>query len=105
MQDAVPRVRTDPAILDYVIDIAEATRNNDQLHLGISPRGALALTAASQASAILNGRDYVIPDDVKQLVIPVCAHRVISKSYLHNGDANTTARVLKTILDQIPTPR
>jgi MoxR-like ATPase len=105
MQDAVPRIRIDSAILDYVIDIAEATRNNDQLHLGISPRGALALTAASQASAVLHGRDYVIPDDVKQLVIPVCAHRVISKSYLHNGDANTTSRVLKTILDQIPTPR
>jgi len=74
-------------------------------HLGISPRGSLALTAACQASAILSGRDYVIPDDVKQLVIPVCAHRVISKSYLHNGDGDSTARILKTILDQIPTPR
>jgi MoxR-like ATPase len=105
MQDAVPRIRIDSAIHDNLIDNAEATRNNDQLHLGISPRGALALTAASQASALLNGRDYVIPDDVKQLVIPVCAHRVISKSYLANGDANTTSRVLKTILDQIPTPR
>jgi MoxR-like ATPase len=105
MQDSVPKTRIDATILDYIIDIAEATRNHDQLHLGISPRGALALTAASQASAILNGRDYVVPDDVKQLVIPVCAHRVISKSYLSNGDANTTSRVLKTILDQIPTPR
>ena len=105
LQDHVPKVKLDAAILDYVIDIAEATRHNEQLHLGISPRGSLALTAAAQASAILNGRDYVIPDDVKQLVIPVCAHRVISKSYLHNGDADTTSRVLRTVLDQIPTPR
>ena len=82
------------------ISAAEVAR-----HLGISPRGSLALTAACQASAVLSGRDYVIPDDVKQLVIPVCAHRVISKSYLNNGDASSTARVLKTIMDQVPAPR
>jgi len=105
MQDRVPQTRLDNSILDYIIDIAEATRNNDQLHLGISPRGSLALTAAAQASALLNGRDYVIPDDVKGLVLPVCAHRVISKSYLHNGDADSTGRILRTILEQIPTPR
>src|SRR4051812_2818033 len=105
IQDRVPQTRLDNTILDYIIDIAEATRNHDQLHLGISPRGSLALTAVAQASAVLAGRDYVIPDDVKQLVLPVCAHRVISKSYLHNGDADSTARILRTILDQIPTPR
>jgi MoxR-like ATPase len=105
MQDRVPQTRLDATILDYIIDLAEATRNHEQLHLGISPRGSLALTAAAQASAVLNGRDYVIPDDVKQLVIPVCAHRVISKSYLHNGDADSTGRILRTILDQVPTPR
>jgi MoxR-like ATPase len=105
LQDRVPKIRLDNTILDYIIDIAEATRNHDQLHLGISPRGALALTAAAQASAVLNGRDYVTPDDVKQLVIPVGAHRIISKSYLSNGDADSTSRILKTILDQIPTPR
>ena len=105
LQDRVPKTRLDNTILDYIIDIADATRHHDQLHLGISPRGSLALTAAAQANAVLNGRDYVIPDDVKQLVIPVCAHRVISKTYLHNGDADSTSRILKTILDQIPTPR
>jgi MoxR-like ATPase len=105
IQDRVPQTRLDNSILDYIIDIAEATRNNDQLHLGISPRGSLALTAAAQASAVLSGRDYVTPDDVKGLVLPVCAHRVISKSYLHNGDADSTGRILRTILEQIPTPR
>jgi len=104
IQDQVPRVSIESGIVDYILDIVEATRNDDELHLGVSPRGALALTQAAQASALLNGRDYVVPDDVKSLVVPVCAHRVISKSYVQNGDANVTARVLRRILDQVPVP-
>lgn len=104
LQDEVPKVRIDPAIVEYVLDLCEATRNHEQLHLGISPRGALALTATAQASAVLSGRDYVLPDDVKQLVIPVAAHRVISKAYVHNGDGDSTARILQGILDQVPVP-
>jgi MoxR-like ATPase len=104
-QDSVPAVKLDPSIVDYVLDLVEATRHNEQLHLGVSPRGALALTQAVQASAVLSGRDYATPDDVKSLFIPVCAHRVVSKTYLHNGDSHATARVLQTILDQMPAPR
>ncbi len=104
LQDAVPGIRIDSSIVEYILDVVEATRRHEQLHLGISPRGALALTQASQASALLAGRDYVTPDDVKTLVLPVCAHRVITKTYLHNGDANATSRVLQEILDQLPTP-
>src|SRR6202167_6233929 len=80
LQDRVPLVRLDASIVEYILDIVSATRVAEQLHLGVSPRGALALTAACQASAMLQGRDYVIPDDVKALVVPVCAHRVISKT-------------------------
>jgi MoxR-like ATPase len=98
-------MRMDSSLVEYMLDLVEATRHDEQLHLGVSPRGALALTQAAQASALLNGRDYVIPDDVKQLFIPVCAHRVVSKSYLSNGDANATARILQNILDQVPVPR
>jgi MoxR-like ATPase len=105
LQDRVQQTRIDPAIVDYILDLSDATRNDDQLHLGISPRGALALTQASQASAVLEGRDYVTPDDVKSLFIACCAHRVISKTYLHNGDAAATSRVLQAILDKIPAPR
>src|SRR3954467_6032011 len=104
LQDRVPAVKLDSALIDYILNIVEATRNDEELHLGVSPRGALSLTQACQASALLRGRDYVIPDDVKSLVIPVCAHRVISKTYLHNGDANLTARVLQKILDETATP-
>src|SRR5690606_16560450 len=105
LQDQTPKVRLDAAIVDYILDLVEATRHSDELHLGVSPRGALALTQASQASAVLNGRDFVTPDDVKALFIPVCAHRVISKTYLHNGDAKATERTLQGILDRTPTPR
>jgi MoxR-like ATPase len=104
LQDKVPSIRIDGALIEYILNIVEASRNDEELHLGVSPRGALALTQACQAAALLKGRDYVIPDDVKELVVPVCAHRVISKTYLHNGDANVTARVLQRILDETATP-
>ncbi len=105
LQDMVPQVKLDGAIMDYILDLVEATRHDEQLHLGVSPRGALALTQAVQASAVLNGRDYSTPDDVKGLFAPVCAHRVVSKTYLHNGDANATVRVLQGIMDQVAAPK
>jgi len=75
---------------------------------GLDAGGRLELAVEvvrAQAAAVLVGRDYVTPDDVKQLFIPVCGHRVVSKTYLSNGDANATGRVLQNILDQVPTPR
>src|SRR5262249_26170711 len=105
LQDSVPQIKPDGAIIDYILDLVEATRHDDQLHLGVSPRGSLALTQAVQASAVLNGRNFATPDDVKQLFIPCCAHRIVSKTYLHNGDANAAARILQAILDKTPTPR
>jgi MoxR-like ATPase len=105
LQDRLPSVRMDPTVVDYILDLVEATRNHEELHLGVSPRGALALTHASQGSALLAGRDYVTPDDVKRLFIAVCAHRVIAKSYLHNGDSNGTQAALKKILEQVAAPR
>jgi MoxR-like ATPase len=54
---------------------------------------------------LLNGRDYVVPDDVKTLFIPVCAHRVISKTYLHNGDANATEAMLRKVGEQVASPK
>ncbi len=105
LQDRVPATAMDPAIVNYALDLVEATRVHEQLHLGVSTRGALALSTASQASAVLAGRKFVQPDDVKQMFLPVCAHRVISKSYLNNGDNQTTGRILQAILDTIPAPR
>lgn len=105
LQDQVQTVRLDPSIVDYILDLVDRTREHEQLHLGISPRGAIALTNACQAWAVIAGRDYATPDDVKQLFVPCCAHRVISKTFMHNGDADATARVLQQILDTVPIRR
>jgi MoxR-like ATPase len=110
LQDRTPLVRLDPAIVEYILDLVTATRNHDELHLGVSPRGALALTQASQALAIVRGRDYVTPDDIKRLFLPVCAHRVVAKSYLTNGNGHgrgggAVGTVLQGILDRTPAPR
>jgi MoxR-like ATPase len=77
MQRAVEMVRVDDSLRDYAIDIVEQTRRTEQLTLGVSPRGLLMLQRAAQARAFLEGRDYCTPDDFKQLVLPVFAHRVM----------------------------
>jgi MoxR-like ATPase len=105
LQDRLPDIRIDTAVVEYILDLVHATRDNSELRLGVSPRGALALTQASQGTALISGRDYVTPDDVKSMFLPVCAHRVLSKSYLHNGDAHSAEAVLRTILAQVPAPQ
>jgi MoxR-like ATPase len=105
LQDQVPQVRMDSTVVDYILDLVDHSRHHEQLHLGVSPRGGIALTTACQAYALLHGRDYVTPDDVKHLFIPVCAHRVIAKSFMHNGDVEATTRVLQQVLDTVPIRR
>lgn len=76
LQATVDEVRFDPSLADYVMDIVEATRATVRLAVGVSTRGALALQRASKAYALVNGRSYVLPDDVKAMVVPVLSHRV-----------------------------
>jgi len=80
MQDAVLKVRVDESLLDYALEIVERTRANEKLSLGVSPRGSVMLHRAAQARAFVAGRDYCIPDDFKQLIVPVFAHRVVVNS-------------------------
>ncbi|MGH9791703.1 MAG: AAA family ATPase [Candidatus Acidiferrales bacterium] len=77
LQNAVPKVKVDESLLDYALEIVERTRTHDKLSLGVSPRGSVMLHRAAQARALLHGRDYCIPDDFKELVVPVFAHRVV----------------------------
>ncbi len=77
LQDAVPKVKVDESLLDYALEIVERTRAHDKLSLGVSPRGSVMLHRAAQARALLAGRDYCIPDDFKELIVPVFAHRVV----------------------------
>jgi MoxR-like ATPase len=85
LQSLVHRVSVDDALVDYMLSIVEKTRTNENLSLGVSPRGAQALYRATQALALLEGRDYVIPDDVKRLIIPLPTqrrgHRANSSGY------------------------
>jgi MoxR-like ATPase len=77
MQEVVQRVRVDDSLLDYALEIVERTRQIDRLSLGVSPRGSLMLHRAAQARAFVEGRDFCLPDDFKQLALPVFAHRVV----------------------------
>lgn len=77
LQDIVKQIHTDNTITEYAVGLVTATRNHPDADLGASPRGSLALFRTSQALALIRGRDYVLPDDVKEMAIPVLGHRVI----------------------------
>ncbi|MBL4701721.1 MAG: MoxR family ATPase [Phycisphaeraceae bacterium] len=104
LQDMVDKVQIDPSLIEYIIQISNATRNNEQLQIGVSPRGSLALVRAARATALVHKRDYVVPDDIVSNVIPVFAHRVISKTYMHDADGVATARVMQQVLETVPSP-
>lgn len=105
MQQMADGIRVDDAILNYILDIVTATRNSDHLRLGVSPRGALFLLHAAKAKTLMEGRNYCIPDDVKSLVLPVFAHRIIPTSgYGIDGYHEEAERILMEILDHIPVP-
>ena len=80
LQEHVGEVRFDDALLDYLLQIVDATRKSESLELGVSPRGTLALFRSAQALALIEGRDYCIADDIKRLVVPCFAHRIIVNS-------------------------
>ncbi|MFH1017481.1 MAG: MoxR family ATPase [Pseudomonadota bacterium] len=77
MQHAVTEVRVDPSLSKYMLELVNRTRKASDLELGVSPRGAISLFKASQARAFIQGRDYATPDDIKQLIVPTLAHRLI----------------------------
>ncbi len=106
LQQWVRAVRVDDSILDYIMAIVEKTRSHDSLSLGVSPRGAQALYRSSQALALLEGRDYTTPDDVKRLVGPVFAHRVVVNTRLALGQRGSDAgtRILQEILTHVDVP-
>ena len=104
LQRAVSSVRFDDAVSEYLLDIVESTRESDELHVGVSTRGALNLYRAAQAAAFLDGRDFVVPDDVKQLAPAVLAHRVIPKGYVQGTRARETEQLIAQVVEQVPVP-
>jgi MoxR-like ATPase len=88
---------------NYIVKIIRATRENDSIELGASPRASLSLSSASQSLAAIRGRDYVIPDDIKYLTIPVLAHRLMLKTEA-SLKGQTPENLLRTLLTSIPVP-
>jgi len=106
MQESVARVKVDSSLHDYALDIVNRTRKTEQLTLGVSPRGTLMLQRAAQARAFLDGRDYCLPDDFKQLAVSVFAHRVVASSRHASlqKKSEATESVLRDIVDSVPVP-
>lgn len=106
IQSWVPHVRVDDALVDYMLAVVEKTRTHESITLGVSPRGAQALYRATQALAMLEGRDYALPDDVKRLIIPVFAHRIVVNTRLvvAHRSADLNDRILAELLTLVEVP-
>lgn len=104
LQKTVEGIHVDDDVLGYIADIVQATRTQRQIEIGASPRGSLAIFKLSRARAALHGRDYVIPDDVKEVAAPALVHRVIMKSESWVKGTNPN-QILEDILKTIPVPR
>jgi MoxR-like ATPase len=105
MQALAARVKFDDALVRYLLGIVDETRQHDAIQLGVSPRGAVALRRAAQARAVVDGRDYCIPEDVRDLALDVMAHRISVDGVggLRRG-AEETQWILREILDAVPVP-
>ena len=96
LQGVIRRVRVDPSVEIYIVELVRATRNHNGVELGVSPRGTLALYRATQAFAAVNGRAYALPDDVKQLARAVLSHRILATSQMR-----LHGRVMEQIIDEV----
>ena len=103
MQEQVGTVYCSREVRSYVAQIAAITRNHPQLSLGASPRGAIALIRAAQACAVLNGRDYILPDDVQRMAVPVLSHRLILTPEARMK-GQSTRQLLLSLLSSVPVP-
>jgi len=104
LQAVVREVRFDDRLQDYLLDILNATRANADVQLGASTRAGLGLYRAAQAHAVLEGRDYVVPDDVKRLVVPVLAHRLLLKALRRPGKPDPAEEFLQATLARVQVP-
>lgn len=104
LQDEVRRVRVDDSINEYLLDVVQATRTSEDLQVGVSIRGALSYYRACQALAMAEGRDYVVPDDVKRLAVPVLSHRVLTKGYLHGSRRKALEALIGRLVEEVPVP-
>ena len=103
MQDEVRNIHVERKILEYVTSLAVATREDEMIRLGVSPRGALAIVRMAKSHAYLDGRDFVMPEDVQKVFIDVCAHRIILNPKARVAEL-TAADILKNVLKNTKSP-
>ena len=103
MQEEIKQVHVSEEILEYIASVINATRKNDDIYLGASPRGSLALYRLGQCRAAFNNRNYVIPDDIKQVSFPVLSHRIIFKPSVRMQDIEYK-EFIKEIVDHVRVP-
>ncbi len=104
LQKLVQAVNVENSLAEYMLELTTRTRSHAELTLGVSTRGALTLYRAAQAIAFVEGRNYVIPDDIKQVAIPVLAHRVVCRGVLREGHRQRATQILKSLMDSIAVP-
>jgi MoxR-like ATPase len=106
MQNAVKQIRVDDSLVTYALEIVRRTRESEFLSLGVSPRGSQALYRAAQAMAFLEGRTFCTPEDIKPLVVPVFAHRVVVSGLYASTlrKSEQSDQVLKDIIENVPVP-
>jgi len=104
MRASLEQVEVSPDLLDYVVAIVRATRTHAQIQVGASPRGALALVQLGRGHAVLRGRDYVIPDDIKQVAVPALAHRITLRPELWVRQVRSD-EVIARLLGTVPVPK
>jgi MoxR-like ATPase len=104
LQKRAAEVRVEESIVTYLLDIIEATRQADRVRIGVSTRGGLSLTRAARALALVEGRDYVIPDDVHELVVPCLGHRLSLAESGRGTNHDEAAMILRDIMADVPPP-
>ena len=104
MQKAVKEVAVSRSIAEYIVRLAEATRSHEKIKLGVSPRGSLALMRAAQAHAAMAGREFVLPDDVKEILPDVWGHRILCKGYNLGQTTDAPREMLQILLKQVDAP-
>jgi MoxR-like ATPase len=107
LQDEAERVRAEDSVLDYLVALVNATRRSPLLSLGVSPRGSLALLRAARARALADGREYLVPDDVKELAVAALAHRVMVKARMPGSSTGSMdgEAAIRAIVQDVPVPR
>ena len=103
-QSVVRRVKVSEAVREYIVNIVRATRNDSRIRMGVSPRGSLAFMRGAQAQAAVNGRDYVLPDDVKAVCVDILAHRILCRGRSLTQSGALAAEILTTILGAVQVP-